>query len=195
MKVDIKTAVANQQQAIQSVVDAEQTVLDMTQTMIDCLEKGGKVLWCGNGGSASEAQHMAAELMVRYRINRKPLASISLTTDTSILTAHTNDYEFESVFSRQVEALARPDDMVIGMTTSGTSKNVVKALEQAKKMGCVTIVLVGKIATPITKQTDYSIQINSTDTARIQEAHTFINHLICEGLDNFYPAITTLIQK
>lgn len=186
MKVDIEKAIQSHQQAINSVLGAKETVLKITATMIDCLESGGKVLWCGNGGSAAEAQHMAAELMVRYRINRKPLASISLTTDTSILTAHSNDYEFESVFSRQVEALAKPNDMLIGMTTSGTSKNVVNAIEQANKMGCTTIALVGKTATPITKKVDYSIQINSTETARIQESHTFINHLICEGLDNFY---------
>jgi len=186
MTLNINNAIVSHQRAIESIANAEQTILEIINAMINCLEKGGKVLWCGNGGSAAEAQHMAAELMVRYRLNRKPLASISLTTDTSLLTAHTNDYEFETVFSRQVEALAKPADMLIGITTSGTSNNVVKALEQAKEMGCVTVALVGKVATNITQQVDYSVHVDSTETARVQEGHTFINHLICEGLDNFY---------
>jgi D-sedoheptulose 7-phosphate isomerase len=184
--MDIKVAVKDHQQAIDSVIFAQDTVLQITKLMIECLENGGKVLWFGNGGSASEAQHMAAELMVRYKINRQPLASIALTTDSSILTSHCNDYEFATVFARQIEALATTKDMVIGMSTSGTSENVVKALAKAKQMGCISIALVGKNATPVTKLVDLSIQINSLETARIQEAHTFINHLVCEGLDEYY---------
>lgn len=186
MKVDIAKATTNHRQAIDSVVTQQEVIFAIIDAMVKCLETGGKVLWLGNGGSAAEAQHMAAELMVRYRLNRKPLASIALTTDSSILTAHSNDYEFDTVFSRQIESLAKPEDIVIGMTTSGTSKNVAKALQQANKMNCVTVALVGKSTTEITQLSDYSILVDSSETARIQESHTFINHLICEGLDEYY---------
>jgi D-sedoheptulose 7-phosphate isomerase len=186
MQVDIERSIKAHQQAIESVLSSKQQIEEFTQSMIRCLEKGGKIIWCGNGGSAAEAQHMAAELMVRYRLNRQPLASLSLTSDTSVLTSHINDYDFESVFARQVEAIAKPEDMVVGMSTSGKSLNVINALKQANDKGCVSVVLVGRERTEICKQVDLSIQINSEETARIQEAHTFINHLVCEGLDNHF---------
>lgn len=186
MKIDIERSIKAHQKAIASVLSSKQQIAEFTESMINSLEKGGKIIWCGNGGSAAEAQHMAAELMVRYKLNRQPLASISLTADTSVLTSHINDYEFETVFERQVEALAKPEDMVVGMSTSGKSLNVINALKKANEMGCVSVVLVGKEQTEITKQVNISIQINSEETARVQEAHTFINHLVCEGLDNHF---------
>lgn len=169
--------------AIESVLKAEDTLKQVIEKIIQALESGAKVLWMGNGGSAAEAQHMSAELMVRYVVNRKPLASIALTTDSSLLTAHSNDFEYETVFSRQVEALANKGDVVIGMSTSGTSANILKAMEVAQAKQCLTIALIGNASSPLLKTADYCFPIHSKQTARIQEAHTFLNHLICEGLD------------
>lgn len=174
------------QNAIESVMESSQMLTDVVAKMEATLNSGGKILWMGNGGSAADAQHMAAELMVRYLKNRQPLASIALTTDSSILTAHSNDFEFETVFARQVEGLAKPGDVVIGMSTSGSSANVVLGMEQAQKMGCVTVAMTGRKTSPLSESCDYCFQVNSEETARIQEAHSFISHLLCEGLDEFF---------
>ena len=150
------------------------------------LKAGGKVLWCGNGGSAAESQHMSAELMVRFVKNRIPLASIALCTDTSLLTAHSNDFEFETVFARQVEALGKASDVLIAISTSGHSANVVKAIEQAKFQNLSVIGLFGKNSTGVESLCDIAFFVDSDKTARIQEGHTLINHLICEGLDELF---------
>lgn len=171
------------QKALDSVMKMSSELSQIVVQIEQSLAEGGKVLWMGNGGSAADAQHMAAELMVRYVKNRSPMASIALTTDSSILTAHTNDFEFETVFSRQIEALARPGDIVIGMTTSGQSKNVVLALEQAKQQKCITVAMAGGAETPLKALCDFCLQVDSLETARVQEAHSFMSHLICEGLE------------
>ncbi|WP_024851731.1 D-sedoheptulose-7-phosphate isomerase [Hydrogenovibrio kuenenii] len=181
--MNIEAAHQEHVKAIESVLNAADTLEEVVQKIIEALESGAKVLWMGNGGSAAEAQHMAAELMVRYVINRQPLASIALTTDSSLLTAHSNDFEFETIFSRQIDALARPGDVVIGISTSGTSANILKGMEVAQEKGCLTIALIGSKDSPLLKTADYCFPIHSKQTARIQEAHTFLNHLICEGLD------------
>jgi len=185
-KLNIERAYSEHQKAIESVMESSHLLTEVVDRIINALQSGSKVLWMGNGGSAAEAQHMAAELMVRYVKNRQPLASIALTTDTSLLTAHTNDYEFETVFARQIEALAQPGDIVIGISTSGTSANVVKAMDVAVKKHCVTVAMVGQQQTPLSQTVDYCFSVDSTETARVQEAHTFINHLICEGLDGYF---------
>ena len=148
------------------------------------LKSGGKVLWCGNGGSAAEAQHMSAELMVRFVKNRAPFASIALTTDTSLLTAHANDFEFETIFARQIEALGKPSDVLIAISTSGQSVNIVKAIEQAKKQEVSVIGLFGKNTGDAVDFCDIAFWKEANKTARIQEGHTLVNHLICEGLDS-----------
>ncbi|NPA71760.1 MAG: SIS domain-containing protein, partial [Gammaproteobacteria bacterium] len=135
------------------------------------------------GGSAADAQHMAAELMVRYVKDRPPIASIAFTTDSSILTAHSNDYHFDTVFSRQIEGLAREGDVVIGLSTSGESANVVKAIQAANEKGCVTVIMTGQVKSQLSTLANTCFLVNSTETARVQEAHSFISHLICEGLD------------
>ena len=174
------------QQAVESVFAQQAKLNRLIQQVVSCLEQGGKVLWCGNGGSAADAQHMAAELMVRYVKNRRPLASIALTTDTSILTAHSNDFAFETVFSRQVEALARPGDVLMSLSTSGNSANVVKAQQQAKSMGVFCVALTGQASSALSEDADLCFQIDATQTARIQEAHALISHILCEGLDNHF---------
>lgn len=186
MKIDFEHALAENQKAIQSVVQQPGLVNSVVEAVVDSVNAGGKVIWLGNGGSAADAQHMAAELMVRYVKNRQPIASVALTTDSSILTAHANDYDFSTVFSRQVEGLSKAGDVLIAMSTSGNSENVVKALESAKKLDCVCVALTGQATSRMAEIADFCLQVNSKETARIQEAHSFFNHLVCEGLDSVY---------
>ncbi len=184
--MNIARALKAHQIAIESVTKSSQQLENLVAKMAETLNAGGKVLWMGNGGSAADAQHMAAELMVRYVKDRAPLASIALTTDSSILTAHSNDYAFESVFARQIEGLARPGDIVIGLSTSGNSENVVQGMEQAKRQGCVSVAMTGEASSKLSAISDFCFQVASNETARIQETHSFICHLLCEGLDDFF---------
>lgn len=186
ININLQQAQAENRKAVDSVIQQADLVNQVCAEIVQCLENGGKVIWLGNGGSAADAQHMAAELMVRYVKNRAPLASIALTTDSSILTAHSNDYDFASVFARQLEGLAQSGDVVIAMSTSGNSENVVQAVQQAKKMGCTSVALTGQQASKSSALADFCLQVASQETARIQEAHSFFNHLICEGLDQVY---------
>ncbi|GKT11871.1 MAG: D-sedoheptulose 7-phosphate isomerase [Thiomicrorhabdus sp.] len=186
MKIDFVYAVEAHQRAIDSVFYQSRKILTVVENIIESIDGGGKVIWLGNGGSAADAQHMAAELMVRYVKDRAPIASIALTTDSSILTAHSNDYHFDTVFSRQVEGLAQANDVVIAMSTSGNSLNVVNAIKAAKQKGCFTVSMTGKEASLLSEVSDICFQINTLETARAQEAHGFLSHLICEGLDSVY---------
>ena len=153
------------------------------ERLCDVLNAGNKILVCGNGGSAADAQHFAAELVGRFELERGGLPAIALTTDTSILTAVGNDYGFEQLFSRQVEALAGPGDALIGISTSGNSENVLLAMQKASAIGCLTIGLTGKDGGAIAKTADLSINVAVDRTARVQEAHLMILHLICEQID------------
>jgi len=144
---------------------------------------GGKILWCGNGGSAADAQHMAAEFVVRFRHERRGIPSIALTTDTSILTAASNDYGYEHLFQRQVEALAVRGDVVVGISTSGNSRNVYLALEAARKLGAVTVAMTGSGGGKLATKADFLFAVPSTDTARVQEAHIVAGHVLCEILE------------
>ncbi|MEH6625788.1 MAG: D-sedoheptulose 7-phosphate isomerase [Motiliproteus sp.] len=159
-------------------------VLLLAAAVVGCLRSGGKVLWMGNGGSAADCQHLAAEFMVRYKAERRPLPSIALTTDTSLLTAHTNDYDFDSLFARQIEALARPGDLVIGISTSGNSGNVIQGVEQAARMGVQTASLLGRDGGKLASIADCSVIVDCDETARIQEVHIFIGHWLCEIVDD-----------
>ena len=155
--------------------------------MTDCLRSGGKVMACGNGGSAADAQHFAAELIGRFERERQELAAIALTTDTSILTAVGNDYSYDEIFSKQVRGLGKKVDILIGISTSGNSKNVVKAIEAAKKLGIKIIALTGngggKIASLLGAD-DIHLCAPSTRTARIQETHLVLLHALCDGVDH-----------
>lgn len=156
---------------------------EIALAMTVVLRSGGKILWCGNGGSAADSQHLAAELVGRFRRERRGLASIALTTDTSILTAIANDYGYEAVFSRQIEAIANPGDMLVGLSTSGNSPNVVSALELARSRGLVTVGLTGRGGGKIANAVDYLIAVASRDTARIQEAHILAGHMLCDWIE------------
>lgn len=151
--------------------------------MTAALHRGGKILFCGNGGSAADSQHLAAEIVGRFRRERIGLPAIALTTDSSILTAIGNDYGFTCVFSRQVEALARPGDVLVGISTSGNSQNVVAALNQARSMGVVTVAFTGAGGGKMGQIADYLLAIPSSDTARIQEAHILAGHMLCDWLE------------
>ncbi len=158
-------------------------VMQLLEACHSALQAGGKVIWFGNGGSAADAQHLAAEFVVRYKLERGPLASIALTTDTSILTAHSNDYHFDTVFERQVQALCKPEDLVIGLTTSGTSPNINLALAAANEIGAFTVALTGRDGGKVKDIAKLPIIIKNDETARIQEAHMFIGHWLCEAID------------
>lgn len=158
-------------------------IQDLATRMYDCLQAGGKVLFFGNGGSAADAQHLAAELVVRFRQNRRALAGIALTTDTSILTAGGNDYGFESIYARQVEALARPGDVVIGISTSGNSANVVAGLEQARQLGCVTVAFTAAAGGRCAELADVVFKAPSPTTARAQECHLLVGHILCDLIE------------
>ena len=150
---------------------------------IDCLKNGNKILLFGNGGSAADAQHIAAELVGRYKTERKGLAAIALTTDTSALTAISNDYGYDCVFDRQVEALANTGDVAIGISTGGSSANVASALKLAKDLDCKTIGFSGRGGGEMNELCDINIVVPSQDTARIQEMHIVIGHTICHLID------------
>jgi len=153
------------------------------EAMCSALRAGKKVLLMGNGGSAADAQHIAAELVSRFKKERKAIPAISLSTDTSILTAIGNDYGFEKVFERQIEALGNKGDVVIGISTSGNSENVYRAMKLAKEMGLKTIGLLGNDGGKIKDFSDIPLIVPSKNTPRIQEAHITIEHIICEGVE------------
>jgi D-sedoheptulose 7-phosphate isomerase len=158
-------------------------IVAQADDMAERLRRGCKILVAGNGGSAADAQHLAAELSGRYVKERKALAGIALTTDSSALTAIGNDYGYEVVFSRQVEALGRPGDVFIGISTSGNSPNVIKAVESAKALGLHTIGLLGKDGGKLKDLVDEALVVPSSVTARIQEVHQMVYHFWCEALD------------
>lgn len=150
------------------------------EVLVDVLKGGGKILVMGNGGSAADAQHFAAELVGRFKMERQALPAIALTTDTSILTAVANDYGFDDVFTRQIEALAQPGDVVLGISTSGNSRNVVNAFEHARKVGAKTIGLLGGQGGKMKGYADLTIVVPSEETPRIQEVHSMVIHLLCD---------------
>ena len=154
--------------------------------LLDTIKQGGKILLCGNGGSAADCQHIAAEFVVRYEKKRKALAAIALTTDTSILTASANDLDFDSVFSRQVEALGNPNDCLIAISTSGRSGNVIAAVKSAKIRGMTVIAMTGSEDSELSQLATMTIKVPSIVTARIQEAHIVIGHWWCAVVEEAF---------
>jgi D-sedoheptulose 7-phosphate isomerase len=155
-------------------------MIQVTDLLVDTFRSGNKLLVMGNGGSAADAQHLAGEIVGRFRLERRGLPAIALSTDSSILTAVGNDYGFEAIFSRQVEALAQEGDVVIGISTSGSSPNVLSALRLAREMGCRTVGLLGKDGGSIREMVDIDLTVPGQDTPRIQEGHITIIHILCE---------------
>jgi D-sedoheptulose 7-phosphate isomerase len=179
-----KKAIKESSSIILDVIHEIPKIKKSCEILVERLSDGGKILIFGNGGSAADSQHFAAELVGKFRSQtRKPLAAIALTTDTSALTAISNDWEFPYVFERQIEALGKKGDVAFGISTSGKSLNVIRALKKAKEIGLITISLSGKYTYEMEKVSDIVISVNSQDTQRIQEAHSLIIHLICEGIE------------
>jgi D-sedoheptulose 7-phosphate isomerase len=176
-------AISDHIEVIQTILSQQEILKRIAEEMTRAVFMGNKVLWCGNGGSAADSQHMAAELMGRFRRERRGLASIALTTDTSILTAIGNDYGYERVFSRQVEALCVKGDVVVGISTSGNSKNVCAALETAQQLGAFTVALTGAGGGAIASIADITLRIGSEETARIQEGHILCGHMLCDWVE------------
>ena len=173
---------------IKTLSELLSTLLDQHKDMFSqsaevfakALEQGNTIFWCGNGGSASESSHLAVELIGRFKNNRRPLPSVSLNSDTSAITCIANDFGYDEIFARQLEGLARKGDVLVVLSTSGKSENILRALRKGKELGVTTIALLGKGGGEAVSLADYPIVINSSETARIQEIHLLIGHTFCE---------------
>ena len=159
-------------------------LLDVIKLISHTFEGGNKLFFFGNGGSAADAQHMAAEFVNRYIINRPPLPAIALTTDSSILTSVSNDFAFSEIFAKQIRALGKERDVAIGITTTGNSPNIIKAFEVAKEMGMKTVAFTGNDGGAVGKMADFPLVVPSSSTPRIQEAHILIGHILCEMVEH-----------
>ena len=180
----LKRSLEEHVETIQSLLDSKLGEIERTGRLIcQTLAAGNKILLCGNGGSAADAQHIAAELVGRYELQRRAFPAIALTTDTSALTALSNDYGYEEVFARQVLGLGSKGDLLIAISTSGKSQNIVKAVEEAKRIGCQTLALTGCSGEPLASLCDLALVVPSERTSRVQEAHITIGHLWCEMVD------------
>jgi D-sedoheptulose 7-phosphate isomerase len=180
------TVLAQHQAVLEQLANINEEIEAAGLLLIDTIRQGGKILLCGNGGSAADCQHIAAEFVVRYEKKRKALAAIALTTDTSILTASANDFYFDSVFSRQVEALGNANDCLIAISTSGNSGNVLAAANSAKAKGMKVIGMTGSAECELSHLTSITIKVPSTVTARIQEAHIVIGHWWCAVVEEAF---------
>lgn len=176
-------AIAEHMEVVRQLADQQPVLEEIAAAMTATLRAGGKILWCGNGGSAADSQHLAAEIVGRFRRQRRGWPSVALTTDTSILTSVSNDYGFEAVFSRQVEALGVRGDLLVGISTSGNSRNVLAALETARAAGLVTVAFTGAGGGKMAQLVDHLFAVASRDTARIQEAHILAGHLLCDWIE------------
>lgn len=180
----MKSSVKDVIEAIEATVSTQQEVIvSIVDSIVSSISSGGKLLLCGNGGSAADCQHIAAEFVNRFKMERVPLAAVALTTDTSILTAVANDYSFLQVFSKQVQALGKAGDVLIGISTSGSSPNVIEAIKVGKDLGLVTVGFTGAKGSEMTQLCDMVLMAQSLDTPRIQEVHIFCAHVICEMVE------------
>lgn len=185
--MDFKKTIEAHEQAVAALKEHCLTELEqMAKICCQAIKNDHKILLCGNGGSAADSQHIAAEFVGRFVKERQGLPSIAFTTDTSILTAIGNDYGYDEVFRRQVEALGREGDVLIGISTSGNSGNIVKAFEQAKKQGVKTLALTGQKDSKMSAFADVTLKVPAPVTARVQECHIMIGHMICEYIDEEY---------
>ena len=180
----IKEFLAHQETIEKTIQTMQEPLLKASKLAVETLRAGNKILICGNGGSAADAQHFAAELTGRYKTERRGLPGIALTPDTSALTAIGNDYGYDRVFDRQVEALSQKGDLLIGISTSGNSTNVINALKVAREMGCKTLGLTGRDGGAMNDLCDVNLVVPSDDTPRIQEMHILFEHTICQIIDN-----------
>ena len=185
MKENIKNQILESVEVKNKILEGGiEQIQKAAEIFIKCTKNGGKILWCGNGGSAGDAQHLATELMGGMTDHdRKPIPSIALTTDSSFLTAWSNDTDFESIFSRQIQGLGEEGDVLVGISTSGNSKNVINALKQAKFRNLNTISLTGKTGGDLDGIADVTIKVPSNNTQRIQESHIMIGQILCSLIE------------
>jgi len=182
---DVRAAVSQHLQEHLAVVSKLDTqlgdqIVDVARLIAKALASGNILYWCGNGGSASDSQHLAAEFIGRFRNNRRPLASVALTTDTSVITCVANDFGYDQIFVRQVEALCRKGDVLVAISTSGNSRNVVEAVKSATQLGVTTVGLLSATGGALRELVTYPLLVPSTSTARIQESHILIGHMLCD---------------
>ena len=185
MKKTIKDEFLSHLETINIVIETMEEKLEFASKLaVETLKNGNKILLCGNGGSAADAQHISAELTGRYKCERRGLPAIAITTDTSALTAIGNDYGYDRVFDRQVESLANKGDLIIGISTSGNSMNVIKALKLGRELGCKTLGFSGRDGGAMNDVCDVNLVVPSNNTPRIQEMHILFGHTICQIIDN-----------
>jgi len=185
---DIEKLIDNHLTTINTLKSQVSVIRAIGIAMVGCLRQGGCIFWLGNGGSAADCQHLAAELVGRFERERRGFASVALTTDSSVLTSVGNDYGFDHVFARQVETLCRPGDLLIGISTSGNSPNVLRALEVARANGIDTIGLSGRDGGTLKEIADICLIVSADNTARVQEAHILIGHILCDLVERHFTA-------
>lgn len=171
------------QAVIEKLANQAAAIDALAELMAERVSAGSTVFWLGNGGSAADAQHLAAELVGRFQLERPAIASMALHTDSSVMTALTNDYGYEGVFSRQLEAMCKSGDVVVGLSTSGNSVNVIHAIKTAKRLGALTIGFTGDQGVQLQALCDHCVMVPSSDTARIQEAHILVGHSLCQHIE------------
>ena len=188
MQTYIKDQLAELARALAATAQLSPTVQQIVQRCVESLTAGRKIIFCGNGGSAAQSQHLAAELVGRYRINRPAMNALSLTVDTSNLTAIGNDYGYDAVFSRQLEGVGQRGDVLIGLSTSGNSVNVLRAFEQARAMGICTVAFVGSSGGRMAECADIALCVPADTSAHIQELHITLGHLVCDLIEKHFYA-------
>ena len=175
----IESSISTKQQILANPQLLE-TIQSVAEVMVKALKDGKRILWCGNGGSAADAQHLAAELSGRFYYDRPPLNSEAMHCNTSYLTAVANDYGYDLIYSRMIDGACKPGDVLVGISTSGNSKNICNAFHKAKDLGVITVALTGASGGEMKSMADYLLNVPSTDTPRIQESHIMLGHIICE---------------
>ena len=183
MKKLIKKHILEHRSILNSISDLDESIEKSADLLINCLENSGTIFWCGNGGSASDSQHLAGELVGRFVGDRRPLKSISLTADSAVTTCIVNDYGYKHIFSRQIEALGVEGDVLVGISTSGNSENIIRAFDVAKQRRILTIGLLGKGGGQCSAIVNQSIIVPSKSTARVQEMHILIGHILCDLIE------------
>lgn len=186
MKETIKKAIEGHKDALKSLESNYAIIEKIANLFITTLQSKGKIIFMGNGGSAADAQHLAAELVGRFKKTRAALAAMALSTNTSILTAVGNDFGFKEIFSRQIESLASPADLLVGISTSGKSKNIIEAIKKAQTLGLKTVGFLGKVGADLADIVDVSLIISSSETPHIQEMHILAGHIICEIVEEHF---------
>ena len=184
MKELINKHIQEHNDVLDSISQLDESIEKVANIFISCLENDGTIFWCGNGGSASDSQHLAGELVGRFVDERKPLKSIALTADSAVMTCIVNDYGYEHIFSRQIEALGSEGDVLVGITTSGNSQNVLHAFKVAEQRGMETIALLGKGGGKAASSVKQYIIVPSKSTARVQEMHILIGHILCDLIED-----------